>query len=131
MCQNYTTGHQVAQVRAVIRPSIPHLVTRLQDIPTLLYVEFFRPSKTGVRQLHQKRNSGHLMYKIERDYSADGTQTGAFVPLTAIWRPVQLIPFFGVECPEGWNSENSMGLADSFLLNPYDTRHTFETFQEQ
>ena len=136
----------VARLRAIFRPYIKTINGRRtsgNDIPPAAYVEFYKPSVKNPAKpseeshtnipdhlLHFSPEEGHLMHRFTPSYTASGTMNGAFVPLTDVWRSVQLIPVFGPTCAPHWTSANSMDLAKEFLLNRYDTCHMFQTLRE-
>lgn len=137
----------MARLRAIILPDITHgkgrkgrVSSAMQSgmLPPVAYVEFFKPStKKPARTSPQSRTSfedqifdfkpeeGHLMHRFARD-TWQRRRNGAFVPLEDIWRTVSMIPIFDTATSSDWTGESSMDLANHFLLNPYDTVHTFQ-----
>ena len=146
------TEFRVAQLKAIVQPCFSGnfgrrlIKSHNRTFPLLAYVELFKPmpcNEPQYRYVNENKNSapcmvspfppgdGHLMHKFTRECNSKGQRKGVFVSLAAIWRPVQLLPDFGMECPANWNAGNTLELSRHFLLNVYDTRHTFQIFKHE
>ena len=99
----------------------------------LLYVEIFKPLSTSLGQERGTKQLAHVteddieLFKVVKDKCQDGQMRGAVVPLSAVWCAIQLIPCFGRTCPPGWGSRTSMESAESFFVNTFDTKETYQT----
>lgn len=126
--------HLVVQVRAIIR----EISSSQQGYATepMLYVEYFKPASS--RSLG-KQTDGSLehvpednveMYLVTRAYvqrMKRKVRMNAIIPITDVWRPIQLIPKFPkTGCPNNWTADNSMDLCDTFYLNLFDTKQTYQ-----
>lgn len=95
----------------------------------LLYVEFFKPGKRALGEqddgckIHVPDDYIEL-YRVQR-HIENGTRKGAVLPISAIVRPVQLIPNFGDECNTDWDVRETMEYSDSFWVNSFDTLQTY------
>ncbi len=49
------------------------------------------------------------------------------IRLTDIWRPIQLTPVFGKECPANWDLNNAVELAKEFYVNSFWDKETYMT----
>ena len=65
------------------------------------------------------------MYKLVRDLRSDHTRKGLIVPLTSIWRPVELIPKFGKRCNKDWTCDTAVEHAKEFYLNCFADKPTY------
>lgn len=66
------------------------------------------------------------MFRVVRQLNRDGTRKGIVVKLTDIWRYIELVPRFGSECREGWNSENACELATEFFVNSFADKDIYQ-----
>lgn len=128
--QTFTlSGHTVVQIRLIFRP-----VNNGDGIyggPTLAYVEYF---KHGPRTLSLQENGEkhHVpdddieMFRVIRKFGRDEKRIGGVIPLTDIWRPIQLIPVFGKKCPVTWDSDNAVELSKEFFVNSFWDKETYQ-----
>lgn len=49
--------------------------------------------------------------------------------LTDIWRPVELIPCFGKQCPVDWTADNAVELSEDFYLNVFSDKDVYQAIQ--
>lgn len=66
------------------------------------------------------------MYKIVRSVRSDGSRRGLIIRLTDTWRPVEVVPHFGKECPEEWTACNAVELAKEFYVNNFSDKEIFQ-----
>lgn len=66
------------------------------------------------------------MFRVVRSLRSDGSRRGLIIRLTDIWRPVELVPKFGTQCPKNWTYLNSVELAKEFYVNCYSDKETFQ-----
>lgn len=69
------------------------------------------------------------MFQVVRSLRSNPSKDrkGDIVELTDIWRPVQLIPKFGTICPKEWTADNAVELADTFLVNCFLDKETYQS----
>ena len=65
------------------------------------------------------------MYKLVRDLRGDRTRKGLIVPLTSIWRSVELIPKFGKSCNRDWTCDTAVESSKEFYLNCFADKPTY------
>ena len=65
------------------------------------------------------------MYKLVRDLRGDRTRKGLIVPLTSIWRSVELIPKFGKSCNRDWTCDTAVESSKEFYLNCFADKTTY------
>ena len=65
------------------------------------------------------------MYKLVRDLRGDRTRKGLIVPLTSIWRSVELIPKFGKSCNRDWTCDTAVESSKEFYLNCFGDKPTY------
>ncbi len=82
-----------------------------------------RPLPNG--KTKQIVNKDVKMYRVQRSMEADGVRKGIVINVTDIWRPIDLIPVFGNECPTHWTSSTSIDLAKEFLVNRFFDKQTY------
>ncbi len=100
--------------------------------PTLAYVEYF---KHGPKALSEQTEGGknHVpddnveMFRVIRRVGRDRKRIGGVIRLTDIWRPIQLTPVFGKECPANWDLNNAVELAKEFYVNSFWDKETYMT----
>lgn len=115
-----TVGCIVAQLRLIFTPNHRDLDARVPRIP-LAYVQplrFLQKSGTLVE-------SGIEMYSLARNYRNNKTRKGQVVPLTRIWRPVELIPKFGKKVDGEWTCDTAVEVAKEFYLNCFSDKSTY------
>ena len=66
------------------------------------------------------------MFRVNRVVQR-GRRKGKIVPLTLIWRPIELIPVFGRRCPTGWTSNTAVEEADDFYVNCFSDKDVYQT----
>lgn len=123
-------GHYVAQLRLIFRPYI----RRGDGARNLLaYVEPLKPAR-GTISLQDDGQFDHVpddnieMFRLIRDIKpADGSRRGRIIRLVDIWRPIDVIPSFGEECPEEWNRDNAVELATEFYVNSFADKETYQS----
>lgn len=120
--------HFVAQIRLIFKPAYTN-DRRPSDY--LAYMQPFNPAPASIRpQLDGSR--AHVpvddieMYKIVRSTRTDGSRRGLIVRLTDMWRPVEVVPNFGKECPKEWTASTSVELAKEFYVNSFSDKETFQ-----
>lgn len=69
----------------------------------------------------------HQMYEVVRSLRGDQTRKGEIIELTEIWRPVQLIPKFGLMCPPEWTCDTAVEEAKSFFVNCFLDKETYQS----
>ena len=101
-------GCKVAQLRIIFAPE-----KNCSGVPFFAYVQPFKttPSAKFIA------DSDIKMYKLVRDLRSDRTRKGLIVPLTSIWRPVELIPRFGKACNGDWTCDTAVEEARELYLN--------------
>ena len=105
-------------MRVVFSPNCPDKIG--PQLP-LAYVQLFRTaSPKGV-----KAEVNTLMYKFVRDFRSNGERKGLVVPLTEIWRPVELIPVFGTRCDPEWTCHTAAERSKEFYLNCFSDKATY------
>lgn len=71
------------------------------------------------------------MYSVNKPCPLDaaGHLPGDIVPLSTIRQSCQLIPHLGasVEWPEEWKSNTILDACDTFLLNNWSSKYTYQT----
>ena len=67
------------------------------------------------------------MSRFRRVVHRDGRRQGLIIPLTQIWRPVEVIPAFGNECESQWSCNTAVELAQLFIINNYFSIEDFMT----
>lgn len=118
----------MAQIRLIFRPVY---VDDRRPTDYLAYVQPFNPATgTICTQLDGSRAQvpvDHVeMYKIVRSTRADGSRRGLIIRLTDIWRPVEVVPVFGKQCPPEWKANNSVELAKEFYVNNFSDKEIFQ-----
>ena len=85
------------------------------------YVQPFRiaPSARNVAESDSK------MYRLVRDLRGDRTRKGLIVPLTSIWRSVELIPKFGKSCNRDWTCNTAVESSKEFYFNCFGDKPTY------
>ena len=111
-----TEGCKVVQLRIVFA-----LEKNCTDMGFYAYVQPFRitPSAKGVADSDSK------MYRLVRDLRSDRTRKGLIIPLTTIWRPVELIPKFGNMCNKDWTCDTAVEHSKEFYLNCFADKSTY------
>lgn len=122
-------GHYVAQLRMVFRPFLHRGLAARREV--LAYVEPLKPAP-GTISLQADGHFDHVpddnieMFRFVRDLNADHSRRGKIVRLVDIWRPIDVIPRFGEECPEEWTMDNSAELAEEFYINSFADKETYQ-----
>lgn len=119
-------GHIVAQLRLVFQPVIP----RCKHPEILAYVEPLVPTsqvrrEDGSAQAVPDENSG--LVEVKRLYRSDRSRFGMVIRLTDIWRSVDIVPVYGIECDDDWTSDSAVNEARSFLINVFYTKDMFQS----
>ena len=65
------------------------------------------------------------LYRLVRDFRSDRTRKGLIVPLTDIWRPVELIPRFGEKVSKDWTCDTAVELSNELYLNCFADKPTY------
>lgn len=67
----------------------------------------------------------HLM---NRDRLRPGEPEAVHVvaKLTDIWRPVELVPSFGKQCPINWTADTAVELSEDFYLNTFSDKDVYQ-----
>ncbi|KLO05546.1 hypothetical protein SCHPADRAFT_839244, partial [Schizopora paradoxa] len=122
-------SHYVAQLRCIFRPFIRNLPKFHREI--LAYVEPLKPAP-GTMSLQTDGHYDHVpddnieMFRLVRDLNPDSSRRGKIIRLTDIWRPIDVIPRFGDECPEEWTRDTSVESATEFYVNSFADKETFQ-----
>ena len=85
------------------------------------YVQPFRIAPNA----RNMAESDSKMYRLVRDLRSDRTRKGLIVPLTKIWRPVELIPKFGMMCNKNWSCDTAVEHSKEFYLNCFADKSTY------
>ena len=80
---------------------------------------------TGIRK--HVADDDSEMYRVVRDLDADGVQRGRVIDVRSIWRPVQLIPVFGPQCPSRWTSSTAVDVAPELYVNCFADKATYNS----
>ena len=90
-------------------------------VPFYAYVQPFRiaPNANG------EVDPDIQLYRLVRVLRGDRTRKGLIVPLTDIWRPVELIPRFGEEVSEDWTCDTAVELSNELYLNCFADMPTY------
>ena len=105
-------GCTIAQLRMVFIPNYYNPAT--PRIP-LAYVQPFKLAYTG-----RGRTGGIIdACRFKRIFRSDNKRKGLIIPLTQIWRPIQLIPVFGKACNVNWTCDNAVEQASTFIVDNY------------
>lgn len=115
-------GHYVAQLRLVFRQD----VSTATSSDVLVYVQPFEPAPGTIKNNVQQPEHHINMFRVVRCIR-NGTRKGLVVKLTDIWRPVELVPVFGRECPAAWTTENAIELAQEFYVNPFSEKEAYQS----
>ena len=71
-------------------------------------------------------DDGIEMFQVMRVYNSKKQRKGSIIPLSDIWRPIELIPKFGKRCPMNWTFNTSVELSEKFYVNCFGTRQTYQ-----
>ncbi|KLO07926.1 hypothetical protein SCHPADRAFT_944890 [Schizopora paradoxa] len=132
--QGAGNSHYVAQIRLIFSPFVrrPRRGAGVTNTRHLLaYVQPLKPAR-GTLSLQDDGRFDHVpddnieMFRLVRDLNPDGSRVGKVVRLLEIWRPIDVIPVFGEECPEEWNRDNSVELATEFYVNSFADKETYQ-----
>ena len=85
------------------------------------YVQPFRIASSAINIAE----SNSKMYRLVRDLRSDCTRKGLIVPLMKIWRPVELIPKFGMVCNKDWSCDTAVEHSKEFYLNCFADKSTY------
>lgn len=101
------------------------------DGKVFAYVKLFR-HPPGSSTWHEDLNSyKHVaeddieLYRVVRDLDQNGVQKGKVIEISAIWRPIQLVPVFGHQCPLHWTANTAVELATQFYVNSFMDKPTY------
>ena len=109
-------GCKVAQLRIIFAPK--------KNCNGVLFFAYVQPFKT-MASAKNMADSDIKMYKLVRDLRSDRTRKGLIVPLTSIWRPVELIPKFGKMCNKDWTCDTAVECSKEFYLNCFTDKATY------
>ncbi len=93
-------------------------------------VQLFEPAPDTMK----KQNEGHMahvpdkdieLFRVKRRYLPDKKREARIVPLTDIWRAIELVPLFGEACPQSWNTTNAIETAKEFFVNSFLDKDTY------
>ena len=87
----------------------------------LAYVQLFKIASFKC----VKADVNTQMYKFVRDFRSNGERKGLVVPLTDVWRPVELIPVFGTRCNPEWTCYTAVERSKEFYLNCFSDKATY------
>ena len=91
------------------------------DSPFFAYVQPFKI----IPNAKDSADSDIKMYKLVRDLRGDRTRKGLIIPLTSIWRSVELIPKFGKSCNRDWTCDTALESSKEFYLNCFADKPTY------
>lgn len=112
ICQLFSIGSRVAQVRAIFQ--LPKLADpHLQSLQSkhLAYIEWFSPFQI-LSEPH------HGLYKVTRDPMPEHREH-AVVEVSAIRQSVQLFPCFNGSWRVNWTSDNVLEKCDTFFVDSF------------
>ena len=109
-------GCKVAQLRIIFAPK-----KTCNGVPFFAYIQPFKTTASAKNMA----DSDIKMYKLVRDLRGDHTRKGLIVPLTSIWRPVELIPKFGKTCNKDWTCDTAVESSKEFYLNCFADKSTY------
>lgn len=112
----------MAQVRLIFRQDISTVTS--SDV--LVYIQDFEPAPGTIRNKVQHPERDINMFRVIRCIR-NGKRKGLVIKLTDIWRPVELIPVFGNECPAAWTTENAVELAQEFYVNSFSEKEAYQS----
>ena len=109
-------GCLIAQLRVIFAPDNNH-----SGVPFYAYVQPFRiaPNARG------KVDPDIRLYRLVRELRSNRTRKGLVIPLTDIWRPVELVPRFGAKCNKDWTCDTAVELSKEFYLNCFADKSTY------
>lgn len=109
-------GCLIAQLRIIFVPD-----NNCSGVPFYAYVQPFRiaPNAKG------RADPNIKMYRLVRDLRNDRTRKGLIIPLTDIWRPVELIPKFGDKCSKDWTCDTAVEQSKELYLNCFMDKPTY------
>jgi len=110
----------VGQVRLIFKINLANSNDLIHG-RSLAYVQWFsKPADTA--------EGGIKMYLVERSLNwLTKERYGAIVPLSSIFRFVQLIPQFGPKVHELLTSSNSIELARLFYVNSFGDKEIYQS----
>ena len=113
---NCNLGCVIAQLRVIFVPD-----NNRSGVPFYAYVQPFQiaPNAKG------KVDPDIQLYRLVRDLRSDRTRKGLIVPLTDIWRPVELIPRFGEKVSKDWTCDTAVELSKELYLNCFADKPTY------
>lgn len=68
------------------------------------------------------------LYKVRPITAENGKRLGVVINITEIWRPVDVVPSFGMKCPLGWTKDSSVELAENLYVNTYFDKSIHRSF---
>ena len=109
-------GCIIAQLRVIFVPDIGSSAKQFYA-----YVQPFRIASNA----KGKVDPDTQLYRLVRDLRGDQTRKGLVIPLTEIWRPVELIPRFDKKCNTNWNCNTAVECSKQFYLNCFADKPTY------
>ena len=116
---------RIVQIRVVFQLSMT--AASLVFLPShpappayLTYVEWFSPPSVP--------DSSHGMSRISRHYGSHGRRSASIIPLTDIFRSVQLFPVFGPVTSQLWKGPTVLEECQNFYVNPFLDKHMYRNF---
>ena len=123
----FTLGHFVAQIRFIFR------LESHADKRIFTYVQPFKPAPGKKRRqtsasgaIEQIHDEDIKMFRVVRCKRKD-RRVGYVIPLTDIWRPIELIPAFGEECNSRWTSHSAVEEAKEFFVNCFSDKEVYQS----
>lgn len=116
----------------MFRPYIRGITSRDRARDLLAYVEPLKPAR-GTISLQDNGFFDHVpddnieMFRLVRDLNPDHSRRGKIIRLRDIWRPIDVIPKFGEECPEEWTRDTSVELATEFYVNSFADKEIYQS----
>lgn len=110
-------GYRVAQVRLIFSLQFDEKTHPFHS-KTCAYVEWFSELRVPEKDIK--------MYRVQRVIH-DGKRAGDIIPIEAISRFVQLVPYFGVNATKepAMTAANSMDVCRYFYLNSFADKEIF------
>lgn len=104
-------------------------------------MEYFKHGKKTLAMQTDTKTKNHVtddhieMFRVIRrlkwkrpgeDRSLQEERVRGVIPLTDIWRPIQLVPAFGEACPEDWDCNNAVEEAEEYFVNSFWDKETYQ-----
>ncbi|PPQ98321.1 hypothetical protein CVT26_013630, partial [Gymnopilus dilepis] len=123
-------GTRIGRVKVIFTlPKRLDTVLGPRDLPSswprgpLAFVEWYSPLSRTAEERHG------MMYRIKRQWTnQQSRRPGSIIPLGNIRQSCMLFPVFPRDgVPQEWTSENILDLSDSFFVNKWLSRYSYQT----